>query len=144
VPSYAQGTINRFDTQSMSWQESYEIQVAPLGSEVPYAVYVDQKTDHVWITGTQSDTIIRFAPDSERWSVYPLPTLVNYTRELDMDAQGNVWTSHSSSPAWHVEGGVPKITRLNPTGAPDIEGSGLFNGMQPARPEGRPTVSLGD
>ncbi|MFT4518397.1 MAG: virginiamycin B lyase [Halioglobus sp.] len=135
VPSYAEGTINRYDTKAMAWRESYDIQVEPLGSEVPYAVFVDQKTDHVWITGTQSDTMIRFKPQSENWSVYPLPTLVTYTRELDMDADGNVWTSHSSSPAWHVEGGLPKVTKLNPTGAPDIEASGLFNGTGPAAVE---------
>jgi len=31
-----------------------------------------------------------------------------------------------------VEGGIPKVTVLNPTGAPDIEASGLFNGTGPA------------
>ncbi len=133
VPSYAEGTINRFDTNTMEWKESYVIPVEPLGSEVPYAVFVDPKTDHVWITGTQSDTLIRLEPANESWTIYPLPTLVTYTRELDMDDQGDVWTSHSSGPAWHVEGGIPKVTRLNPTGAPDIEASGLFNGTGPAR-----------
>ncbi len=132
VPSYAEGTINRFDTSEMAWKESHVIPVEPLGSEVPYAVFVEPGTDHVWITGTQSDSIIRFEPDSENWTIYPLPTLVTYTRELDMDASGGVWTSHSSSPAWHVEGGIPKVTLLRPTAAPDIEASGLFDGSQPA------------
>tara|TARA_R110002073_G_scaffold3808_14_gene25440 strand:+ start:139 stop:2043 length:1905 start_codon:yes stop_codon:yes gene_type:complete len=132
VPSYAEGSISRFDTAAMAWAETYPIPVEPAGSEVPYAVFVDQQTDHVWITGTQSDSIIRFEPESENWTIYPLPTLVTYTRELDMDAGRNVWTSHSSSPAWHVEGGIPKVTRLDPTGAPDIEGSGLFDGTRPA------------
>ena len=133
VPSYAEGSIHRFDTAKMAWKERYVIPVEPIGSEVPYAVFVDQATDHVWITGTQSDSIIRFEPAQERWTIYPLPTLVTYTRELDMDAERNVWTSHSSSPAWHVEGGIPKLTRLNPDGAPDIEASGLFSGTRPAR-----------
>jgi virginiamycin B lyase len=132
VPSYAEGTINRFDTNTMQWQESYEIPVQPLGSEVPYAVFVDPKTDNVWITGTQSDTLIRFAPENKNWTIYPLPTMVTYTREIDMDEQGNVWTSNSNGPAWHVEGGIPKVTRLNPTGAPDIEASGLFSGAAAA------------
>ncbi|MAT94893.1 MAG: hypothetical protein CME59_20170 [Halioglobus sp.] len=132
VPSYAEGTLNRFDTVAMDWKESHEIPVAPRGSEVPYAVFVDRESDHVWITGTQSDSMIRFDPDSGRWDIYPLPTLVTYTRELDMDAQGRVWTSHSSSPAWHVEDGIPKVTRLDPDGAPDIEASGLFDGTAPA------------
>jgi len=133
VPSYAEGTLNRFDTNTMEWKESLVIPVEPIGSEVPYAVFVDPKTDHVWITGTQSDTLIRFEPDNQNWTIYPLPTLVTYTRELDMDDHGDVWTSHSSAPAWHVEGGIPKVTRLNPTGAPDIEASGLFKGTAPTR-----------
>ncbi|MEZ5502401.1 MAG: hypothetical protein R3E50_06975 [Halioglobus sp.] len=132
VPSYAEGTINRFDTNTMEWKESLVIPVEPIGSEVPYAVFVDPQTDHVWITGTQSDTLIRYEPENGKWTIYPLPTLVTYTRELDMDDQGDVWTSHSSSPAWHVEGGIPKVTRLDPTGAPDIEASGLFEGTEPA------------
>ncbi|MFT4613721.1 MAG: virginiamycin B lyase [Bacteroidia bacterium] len=131
VPSYAQGSIHLFDTEAMAWTKSYQIPVEPRGSEVPYAVFVDQETDDVWITGTQSDTIIRFAPGTERWTLYPLPTRVTYTRELDMDRAGNVWTSHSSSPAWHVEDGIPKVVRLNPTGAPDIATSGLFKGIAP-------------
>jgi len=135
VPSYAEGSIQRYDTREMAWQERHEIPIEPLGSEVPYAVFVDQQTDHVWITGTQSDSIIRFAPERAEWTIYPLPTMVTYTRELDMDGQRNVWTSHSSSPAWHVEGGIPKVTRLNPTGAPDIAASGLFDGTRPASPD---------
>ncbi len=88
VPSYAEGTINRFDTNTMAWKESHVIPVEPIGSEVPYAVFVDPKTDHVWITGTQSDTLIRFEPENGNWTIYPLPTLVTYTRELDMDDAG--------------------------------------------------------
>jgi streptogramin lyase len=136
VPSYAEGTINRFDTRAMAWKESLDIPIEPLGSEVPYAVFVDQETDHVWITGTQSDTIIRYEPENDDWTFYPLPTLVTYTRELDMAADGTVWTSHSSSPAWHVEGGIPKVTRLDPDGAPDIESSGMFDGTRPANGAG--------
>jgi virginiamycin B lyase len=135
VPSYSEGTINRFDTNTMEWKESLAIPLEPIGSEVPYAVFVDPKTDHVWITGTQSDTLIRFEPENSNWTIYPLPTLVTYTRELDMDDNGDVWTSHSSGPAWHVEGGIPKVTMLNPTGAPDIEASGLFNGTAPVNAE---------
>jgi virginiamycin B lyase len=141
VPSYSEGTINRFDTNTMAWKESHVIPVEPIGSEVPYAVFVDPETDHVWITGTQSDTLIRFEPEHGNWTIYPLPTLVTYTRELDMDDEGDVWTSHSSGPAWHVEGGIPKVTRLDPTGAPDIEASGLFNGAAPVRGEGAAVTS---
>jgi streptogramin lyase len=46
--------------------------------------------------------------------VYPLPTRVTYTRELDFDAQGRVWTSDSNSPAWQIERGQPIVLRLDP------------------------------
>jgi streptogramin lyase len=51
------------------------------------------------------------------WTVYPLPTRVTYTREIDFDAEGRVWTSNSNLPAWQVEGGFPRVLRLDP-GAP--------------------------
>jgi hypothetical protein len=48
--------------------------------------------------------------------VYPLPTRVTYTREIDFDAAGRVWTSNSNLPAWQVEGGFPRVLRLDPAG----------------------------
>ena len=71
----------------------------------------------VWICGTESDSVIRFDPASERFAVYPLPTRVTYTREIDFDAEGRVWTSNSNSPAWQIEGATPRILRLDPRGA---------------------------
>jgi len=126
VPSYAEGTINRFNTRTMQWENTYVIPVEPSDTEVPYAVFVDQSTDEVWITGTQSDSLIRFKPETEEWIIYPLPTRVTYTRDVDIDDRNHLWTSHSSSPTWHIEGGYPKITSIDPDGAPDIEASGLF------------------
>ncbi len=131
VPGYADSTLNLYTPETGEWQR-WEIPVEPIGSEVPYAVYVDKSNDDVWITGTQSDTMIRFRPATEEWTVYPLPTRVTYTREIDMDSYGNFWTSHSNGPAWHVEDGIPKVTMVNPDGAPDIEASGLFDSTAPA------------
>jgi streptogramin lyase len=51
---------------------------------------------------------------STGWTVYPLPTRVTYTRDLDFDAAGRVWTSNSNSPAWQIEGGQPRVLRLDP------------------------------
>jgi streptogramin lyase len=125
VPSYSESSLHLYTPETGEWKR-WQVPVEPLGTEVPYAVYIDKKTDHVWITGTQSDTLIRFVPETEAWTVYPLPTRVTYTREIDMDGYGNFWTSHSNGPAWHVEDGIPKVTMLDPDGAPDIEASGLF------------------
>ena len=66
--------------------------------------------------GTESDTLIRFDPETEHFAVYPLPTRVTYTREIDFDAEGRVWTSNSNTPTWQIEGGTPRVLRLDPRG----------------------------
>jgi hypothetical protein len=62
--------------------------------------------------------MIRFEPEAERFTVYPMPTRVTFTREVDFDAQGRVWTSNSNGPSWQIEGGVPKVTRIDIDAAP--------------------------
>ena len=47
--------------------------------------------------------MIRFEPESEEFLGYPLPTRVTYTREIDFDSQGRVWTSNSNAPTWQIE-----------------------------------------
>ena len=78
------------------------------------ALNVDRRTDTVWICGTNSDTLIRFEPDVERFTVYPLPTRVTYTREIDFDDAGGVWASNSNFPTWQIEAPGPKVIRLVP------------------------------
>jgi len=58
--------------------------------------------------------LIRFDPARESFLVYPLPTRVTYTRELDFDARGRVWTSNSNTPTWQIERGQPRVIRLDP------------------------------
>jgi streptogramin lyase len=113
IPGFSSGLISRFDLATRSF-ESYPIPIEPLGSETPYALNVDRRNDTVWICGTNSDSLIRFEPESERFTVYPLPTRVTYTRELEFDEEGRVWTSNSNLPAWQIEGGMPRVLRLDP------------------------------
>ena len=113
IPGFSSGLISRFDPESREFK-SYTLPIEPLGTETPYALNVQPGTDHVWICGTNSDSLIRFDAENEEFSVYPLPTRVTYTREIDFDAQGRVWTSNSNLPAWQIEGGVPRILRLDP------------------------------
>jgi virginiamycin B lyase len=84
------------------------------GVDTPYAVNVDRRSDTVWICGTASDTLVSFDPHHERFTIYPLPTRVTYTREIDFGRDGAVWTSSSSSPAWHIEAPFPTIIRVEP------------------------------
>ena len=116
IPGFSSNVISRFDPQT----REFETWPLPVGSETPYALHVDRTTDTVWICGTNSDTLIRFQPESEAFLVYPLPTRVTYTREIDFDAEGRVWTSNSNAPAWQIERGQPRVIRLDP-GQPDAQ-----------------------
>ncbi len=113
IPGFSASLVSRFDPQTGEFR-SWPIPIEPLGSDTPYALHVNRETDEVWICGTNSDTLIRFRPQTEQWSVYPLPTRVTYTRELDFDRQGRVWTSNSNTPTWQIEGAFPRIVRLDP------------------------------
>lgn len=113
IPGFSSGLVSRFDPETRQF-ESWELPIEPRGSDTPYALNVDHRTGAVWICGTNSDTLMRFEPESERFTVYPLPTRVSYTRELDFDAEGGVWTSNSNLPAWQIETGMPRILRLDP------------------------------
>lgn len=114
IPGFSSGLISRFDPKSREFK-SYTLPIEPHGSDTPYALNVQPDTDQVWICGTNSDTLIRFDPEREVFTVYPLPTRVTYTREIDFDDQGRVWTSNSNLPAWQIEGAMPRILRLDPS-----------------------------
>ena len=113
IPSFSSGSLARFDIETRAFQE-WKLPTAEEGEEAPYALHVNRKTDEVWVCGTNSDTLMRFDPKTERFTVYPLPTRVTYTREIDFDEQGRVWTSNSNMPTWQVEGGFPRVLRLDP------------------------------
>lgn len=121
IPSFTTGRIASFDPATRRFEE-IPLPIAPLGGETPYALAVNPVTQHVWVCGTNSDTLIRYEPEARRFTVYPLPTRVSYTRELDFDAEGRVWTSNSNSPAWQIERGQPVVLRLDPD--PAARGAG--------------------
>jgi streptogramin lyase len=116
IPGFSSGVVSRFDPATREFR-SWEVPIEPKGSETPYALNVERGTDTVWICGTNSDTLIRFDPARESFLVYPLPTRVTYTRELDFDARGRVWTSNSNTPTWQIERGQPRVIRLDPGAA---------------------------
>jgi streptogramin lyase len=123
IPGFSSSVVARFDPKTRAF-EAFDLPIEPKGSETPYALHVDPRSDHVWICGTNSDTLIRFAPESRAFTVYPLPTRVTYTREIDFDAAGRVWTSNSNLPAWQVEGGFPRVLRLDPGEPAAVAASG--------------------
>jgi len=113
IPGFSSSVVARFDTVSCTFQ-TWPLPIEPRGTETPYALHVDPHSDIVWICGTNSDSLIRFDPHKAHFDVYPLPSHVTYTREIDFDAQGRVWTSNSNLPTWQVERGLPRVIRLDP------------------------------
>jgi streptogramin lyase len=111
IPGFSAGLIARY---SLAENEFTTWTLPTHGMETPYALNVDRRTDTVWICGTNSDTLISFEPASERFTIYPLPTKVTYTREIDFDEAGGVWTSNSNFPSWQIEGSGPKLIRIEP------------------------------
>jgi hypothetical protein len=115
IPSFSGSALARFDPRTRQF-DTWPLPTEPAGTETPYALNVDRRTDTVWVCGTASDSLIRFEPGPRRFTVYPMPTRVTYTREIDFDERGAVWTSNSNLPAWQIDGGMPKMIRLEPEG----------------------------
>jgi len=104
VPGYGSGVLGRFDPTIERWKV-YPLPTGIAGppgygnSEEPYALNVNRQTGDVWITGSASDTLIRFQPTGERFSAYPVPTRGSFMREIVFDPDGNPWTCTSDEPA---------------------------------------------
>lgn len=115
VPGFGSGVFGKFDPNTEYWTV-YELPDAE--NQIPYALNVD-KNGIVWICGTGNDTINRFDPVTETLVEFRLPTRVSYTREIEFDDDGNVWTS-TSGPARHMERGVGAVIRISlPKTLPD-------------------------
>lgn len=108
VPGFGSGVFGKFDPNHERWTV-YELPDAE--NQIPYALNVD-KDGIVWICGTGNDTINRFDPRTETLVEIRLPTRVSYTREIEFDDDGNVWTS-TSGPARHMERGVGAVIRIS-------------------------------
>jgi len=111
IPGFSANLIARYNPASG------EFKTFPLptgGVDTPYALNVDRRTGIIWICGTSSDTLMSFDPGSERFTIYPFPIHATYTREIDFDGEGGIWTSNSSFPAAHIETGGETIIRIQP------------------------------
>jgi len=111
IPGFSSGLIARYNPDTRQFK-TWKLPTG--GVETPYALNVDRRTDTVWVCGTTSDTLMSFDPATERFTVYPLPTRVTFTREIDFDKSGAIWTSNSDFPAWHIEAPAPSVIRIQP------------------------------
>jgi len=94
-------------------------------SEQPYALNVNRQTGDVWITGSASDTLIRFDPTGERFSAYPVPTRGSFMREIVFDPDGNPWTCKSDEPDVKEGIGRGKFVKIELTPKTAVCGNGI-------------------
>ena len=121
VPGFGSGVFGKFDPRTEEWTV-YDLPNAE--NQIPYALNIDPK-GYVWICGTGNDTLNRFDPRTEELVEFRLPRRVSYTREIEFDADGNVWTS-TSGPARHMEGACGTVIKLEILG----DDSGNSGGIQ--------------
>ena len=80
-------------------------------NQLPYALNVGPK-GNIWICGTAGDSIYRFDPKTKDLTEYRMPTRVTFTREIELDEDGNIWTSNSNAPVRHTERGRGSLIKL--------------------------------
>ena len=102
------GVFAKFNSKTEEWKV-YDLPDAE--NQIPYALNIDPK-GFVWICGTGNDALYRFDPTTEDMVEFRLPTRVCYTREIEFDADGNVWTCNSNSPSRHIERGIGSVIKL--------------------------------
>jgi streptogramin lyase/mono/diheme cytochrome c family protein len=107
VPGFGSGVFSKFDPNTEKWT-TYPL--PDYLNQIPYALNV-APDGMVWICGTGNDTLYRFNPKTEYLVEFPLPFRVSYTREIEFDQEGNVWTS-TSGPARHMENACGTVIRL--------------------------------
>ncbi|MDB4512926.1 PQQ-binding-like beta-propeller repeat protein [Akkermansiaceae bacterium] len=107
VPGFGSGVFGKFDPKTEKWT-TYPL--PDYLNQIPYALNV-APDGMVWICGTGNDTLYRFNPKTEYLVEFPLPFRVSYTREIEFDKEGNVWTS-TSGPARHMENACGSVIKL--------------------------------
>ena len=109
VPGWASGDIARFNPETEEWKV-YDMPAGP--NALPYALNIHPITGEIWITGTGTDSMVRFDPETEVFTDYRMPTKVTYTREVEFDAEGNIWTCNSNGPTRHIENRHGSVIKL--------------------------------
>ena len=120
VPGFGSGVFGKFDPKTEKWT-TYPL--PDYLNQIPYALNV-APDGMVWICGTGNDTLYRFNPETEYLVEFPLPFRVSYTREIEFDKDGNVWTS-TSGPARHMENSCGTVIKLEILGDLDEEAGGM-------------------
>jgi virginiamycin B lyase len=85
------GQVAVYDPAGDAWQEWR----LPGGSPAAYAVYVDDRDD-VWLSDFGANALVRFDPDTEEFTPYPLPSNPGEVRQVH-GRPGEVWGAESAA-----------------------------------------------
>jgi streptogramin lyase len=113
IAAFPESMIVKFDPVSEKFT-NYPLPVKPLGSETPYSLNVDIMRDIVWINGNTSDALYSYDINQQKWAHYPMPKRVTFTRDVEIAPNGDVFTTNSSFPSWHIEDSQPTLIKLEP------------------------------
>ncbi|MES2936254.1 MAG: hypothetical protein V4864_01145 [Pseudomonadota bacterium] len=117
ISMFSESAVLRYEPATGRFT-TFEMPVAPKGSDTPYALNVDRQRHQVWVTGTNSDSAQRLDIATGRWQFYPLPRKATFTRDVEFGPRGEVFLSSASFPSWHIEDAQPTLIRLVPAAAP--------------------------
>src|SRR5712671_7458769 len=79
--------LSRFDPET----ETYHEYPLPGGRPTPYALMIDKKTNHVWFSSMEMDTISEMDPATGKITQYPFLFSENGMRDFFQDAEGRTW-----------------------------------------------------
>ena len=102
VSEWNSGQVSVYDPANNSWRE-WKL---PGNRPETYAVYVD-KLDIVWLTDFGSNSIVRFDPTLELFTVFELPSPNAAVRQL-LGRPGEIWGAESATDKLVVIRGVKK------------------------------------
>ncbi len=111
ITSFGESKIARY-TPNTGKFTLFDLPVNPKGSETPYALNVDKKRNVVWVNGNQSDALYGFDIKTETWKFIPYPKRTTFTRDVEIDEDGTLYTANSNFPSWHVEGEQPTLIQI--------------------------------
>jgi streptogramin lyase len=92
----------------------FELPVVPKGSDTPYSLNVDRARNHVWVNGTNSDSVYRLDVASGQWRVFPMQRRVTFTRDVEIASDGRAYVTGAAFPSWHIEDGQPTLMEITP------------------------------
>jgi streptogramin lyase len=110
IVAFSDGQLAMYDPVAAEFS-LYEL---PVMGETPYALNVDRERGVVWVNGNQSDTVMSFHIETEKWRTYPMSRQRTFTRDIEIAEDGSVFTSNSHFPSWMIEDGQPTLIHIDP------------------------------